>query len=358
MFLLFGLILSVDRFSFLQILPGLLYLLRLFVYFHLFFAAVHAFSSNKEKNLLRKCLIVVVFLMSVFGWIQLFIFPDLNYLTVFGWDRHLYRITSTLLDPNYLGILLVFAIIMVIKSKSDDFQIGKNIIVNELHLLFFFSTTLAFTFSRSSYLALFCVIIILLFQKRFKYIRVSTFKELFDTYLCSYFLASKKLAIIIISTIFCLIFLWLTLPLLRLKSEGTYLLRTKSIENRIDYFNKTLPIFLNHPLFGVGYNNLCAEKIYILGYDEHQGKSHACSGADTSILVLLSTTGISGLILFMYFIKSINKNLNVKYSDESKGIIVALVTHSFFVNSAFYAWIMIFILLYVSTLTESKKFLK
>ena len=41
---------------------------------------------------------------------SVFVYPDLRNLWYLGWDPHYYRVFATLLDPNYVGILLVLTI--------------------------------------------------------------------------------------------------------------------------------------------------------------------------------------------------------------------------------------------------------
>lgn len=329
-YLIFGNILSLDRFSYFQLIPGLLYLFRLYIFFHILFFSLEIFKSFSKKKLLKYCLITETVVLSIFGWIQYIIFPNLNFLSVFGWDRHLNRITSTLLDPNYFGLLIVFGLLLILNTANYAKHFRSLII-------FFLFITLIFTFSRSSYLAfLFGIIFTIINDYRFKKSAVNNI-NIFKT--------------LLLISIFISVFIFIT----KRNSEGENLFRTSSIVNRIDYFKKTNAIFIHYPLFGTGYNNLCIEKTLIFKYHEYNGLSHSCSGSDMSLFLLLTTTGITGLIALFVLIKQIIKDLNLKFDNESKGVILSIFIHSMFVNSMFYTPTIIYFLLYISLCSKNQR---
>jgi O-antigen ligase len=170
---------------------------------------------------------------------------------------------------------------------------------------------LAFTYSRAGYLAFIAgVMAIVYFEKRF-----------------------KKLLLLIPGIILIAFLLPTT------KNHSIELFRSFSALSRIENYEATLKIFSKSPVFGVGYNNMC------LSYQKYIGpqdfSSHACSGSDSSILFVLATTGVLGLIVFIFSILGIAKSLpRNSYLIILATSFTALFVHSIFGNSMFYPWIM------------------
>ena len=179
-----------------------------------------------------------------------------------------------------------------------------------LFLLAFLIVSIAFTYSRASYLSLVAgasVMFILL--KKYKFILA-----------------------IILTTFIIVIFL----P--RPSSSGVQLERLYSVFLRIENYKETIFIWKKYPLFGVGYNNIClARKAMLKDFSYH---SHSCSGADSSILFILATTGVVGLMVIMGLLKEIKKVMTKSYySTVLVSCFVALFVHSMFHNSMFYSWV-------------------
>lgn len=266
---------------------GSLYLLRLWSY-SMIAICISNFSSELKANSQR--LMAVAIASAIFGWLQYLIWPDLTVLKYLGWDDHLLRMVGTFLDPTYLGLILVLGSIIALQKR--------------FYLAFvFLAFSLLFTYSRSSYLALFFVF-------------------LFD------FVKNKKMfRFLLLNSIFLLLFF---LP--KNIGEGTTLTRTASANNKLINYQETYQIFKKSPLFGVGFNNICkAREIYLL---DQKTESHACNGADSSTLFLLATTGVIGLLLFLSFISKLPTNYILVTS------FLAVLLHSSFANSMFYPQVM------------------
>lgn len=283
---------------------GLLYLVRSMAYS---LVAVYVSNNikNKEyyvllgKNNLIDKLIYLSVASALFGWIQYLIWPNLTSLKYLGWDDHLLRMVGTFLDPTFLALIIIFGIILAIKSN-------KEFIIN------FLTISLAFTYSRISFL----ILLLLLIYKR------------------------KFIALIL--------FFVTILFLPKMIGEGTNLLRTASGINKISNYEETIQIFSKSPIYGIGYNNLCfARQLYL---NDNNLKSHSCSGADSSILFILVTTGILGLFIFIKFVT------NVPSNDLIRLTFIALLIHSIFSNSMFYPHVMfwVFSLLGLKTEVDSK----
>lgn len=308
----FSLILSVFIFKTASVIFGALYLLRIYAYAYLFVAAWNVYREKSLKERLMKILIAISAAIGVFGWFQYFFYPDMRPLIEWGWDDHLFRLVSTFLDPAFTSIILVFG--YVLSLTQFIFTKKKEYLV----LIAFFIITLAFTYSRAGYLAL----------------TVGSMAIL---------LAIKKLKIVIaILGLLVLIFL---LP--RPSGEGVKLERVASIYARGTNYVETLQIASRSPLFGVGFNNLCLARQKFLNAGEF--KSHSCSGSDSSLLFILATTGIIGLIIFLGGVYKVFGTLSLDiYGLPILGTVAALGIHGFFSNSYFYPWVMGYLALLVS----------
>ena len=307
---LFTLILSLALFSISNIIMGSLYLVRLVGYYSFF---ILVWNLVDEKIFSRRFIYTLLVLASVaagvFGWLQYLLLPNLVFLKYLSWDDHLYRMAGTFLDPGFLGLVLVFGFnYSIIKYLSDKNQ-------KYLMIAVFLLVSCAFTYSRASFLALFASLIVIGYLKGYL----------------------KQILIISLALVSMLILL----P--RYKSEGTTLLRTNSINARLTDYRKTTEVIKKYPLFGVGYNNLCISKIDIFGGKTY---SHACSGSDSSILTILSTTGVVGFLIFLNVILGARKYIRRDVFGEAFiACTASLFIHSLFVNSLFYSWIMGFMLI-------------
>lgn len=304
-------------------LTPFLYLLRLCAY-----TTFLAFVANlTEGNLLIKkklfnCLILILLLVGTLGWIQYLFFPDLRDLKYIGWDDHYFRMVGSFIDPGYLSLILVFGGILSFAKYLANKKISY------LLLFLFFAVSIAFTYSRAGYLAFFVSLCFLLFKQKLY----------------------KIFAFIALS------FLIMLFILPRPGGEGVRLERLFSVEARLQNYSDSIQIIQKSPLLGVGFNNICIAKDVYLEKDEFF--SNSCWGLDSSILFILATTGVIGLIIFLSFAIQTFKYLDdSKYKNSVRACLLALLVHSFFSNSFFYPWMMGFfaILIPLGVLKTSKK---
>ncbi len=100
---------------------------------------------NFGKNKITQIFLGASFLILILGFIQYIFLPDLTSLYYLGFDDHFYRLTSTLFDPNFTGLLLVFnTLYYLYQTPLKKKHIG---------LAFLFLLGLALTYSRASYLS-------------------------------------------------------------------------------------------------------------------------------------------------------------------------------------------------------------
>jgi len=297
-------IFSFFIFGSLQILYGSLYLIRLAAYFY-FLIYVWNFARQKGNcELLVKSLLLVSIVSAIIGWIQFFAFPDIKPLFIWGWDMHLFRLVGSFLDPTYLGLIIVFGLILSMNRFIDNKD--KKYFFITLFLLI----SLAFTYSRASYLAFFAGLIVIAVYKK-------VFKQLF-------LLAAGLVVMVFI------------LPTAR--NHSIELFRSFSATAKVENYQSTLKIFSKSPVFGIGYDNMCLAYNKFVSFQKIS--SHSCSGSDSSLLFILATTGIVGFIVFVSSVWNIWKSLiHNSYFIILISSFAALFVHSLFSNSIFYPWV-------------------
>lgn len=291
---------------------GLLYVLRWVSYAALYWVA----SSNLIAAGTWVTLLVYSGLgISGIGFIQYLWYPDLRNLYYLGWDPHYQRLFSTLLDPNFSGIILVMtaiALLSAVQKKVSAVHVGGFVVV---------LAALILTYSRSSLLAAGVGFLIFgILTKR---------KALMGGILAA------------------VIALFLVLPH---TGEGRNLLRTVSSYARIGNAGRALTLIQEKPVFGHGYNLLRFVATDHSWIDESLIPSRSGSGLDTSFLFVGATTGIIGMAVYLWLIVRLFRMAipglrgNTKQRLVAAGYIStlsALVVHSIFINSLFYPWVLV-----------------
>lgn len=236
---------------------------------------------------------IIILSSIIFGFIQYFFWPNFTYFSSLDWDPHLYRLVGTFFDPTFTGLIfLLFTI--------------KSFLKKEYLLTTVSYIALSLTYSRSSLLAL-------LICSIFYYLKNKNKKILFYT----------------------ILIIGLTVVILpRLEGEGTKLERTSSIIAKIENYKEGINLFLKKPIIGYGYNNLPHIR------EINNPQSHANAGFDGSLLTILVTTGIIGLLFF-------SKGLHLLFTQsnlEKKIMFLAIFIHSLFANSMLYPWTILFLI--------------
>lgn len=310
---------SLILFHQMEVLYGLLYLLRLGAYYYFLIYVWNFAKQRNNKALLVNSLLIVSAVTAFFGWIQFIWVPSIKPFFAWGWDEHLFRLVGTFLDPTYIGLIIVFGLIISMTAFIETRRKGY------LFLIIYLLSSLAFTYSRASYLAfLVGAIFIGIYNKRIR----------------------------IVAFILILLFgLVLLLP----TSANHVLTFTRSFSAiaRVDNYKNTFLLFSKSPVFGVGYDNLC------LAYQKYIGtqsfSSHACSGSDSSLLFVLATTGVMGFLVFLFSIIKIASFLITGFETRILiSSVAALFVHSIFSNSIFYPWIMGWMIILLSVSLRSK----
>ena len=93
-----------------------LYLIRLTVY--ILFLISLRLTFQKKPMALRMLVTTLGLLYVWFGLIQYAFLPDTRFLFNLGWDDHYYRLMSTLLDPNFAGMIFVLTFAYIYSLKT------------------------------------------------------------------------------------------------------------------------------------------------------------------------------------------------------------------------------------------------
>jgi len=274
-------------------LLGSLYWLRWLFYFGIYLAVANLTSEFKTFKVFLLRLLILSGIAAVFlGFVQYFFYPDFRFGIYSGWDPHLYRIVGTYLDPGFTGMIYLLVLLLI----SDYFYQRAT----WLKLLVY--CALALTYARSAYLSFLAATATVALKKR--------------------------VPRVFVMSLFLVLLTIILLP--RRASVGTRLERKDSAWARIVSWQKAIKIFSHSPLIGVGFNNYrWAQRA--------SWESHAGAGSDSSLFFLLATTGVLGTSVYLYFLWSILKSSTLITFVTT----IALLTHSFFNNSLFYPWIMI-----------------
>jgi hypothetical protein len=300
---------------------GFLYLLRLAGYWNLTLVFWEEARSKGRKELFVNSLTAGGVALAALGWVQYIAFADLRGLKALGWDDHYYRLVSTLLDPAFCGIMIVLTSILLLKNYLRTRK--KSVYL----LIVFLIVSLAFTYSRSSYLAMLAALAAVAMRKE-----------------------SRKAAVGIMALMAVVI---LTLP--RPGGVGVRLERTHSIRLKEENYTQSLVIIGKSPLFGAGYNNLCLVKKELFGAEAVGINS--CSGLDNSFLFVAATTGLVGLAVFLWSLNKVyEESAGGFYGDVFRLSALAVGLHSMFTNTLFYPWVMAWmaVLMGVSRTSKAK----
>ncbi len=291
-------VISFPLFSWEQNLVAFLYLGRLCLYGLFFIYAAY------EKNLRPdRWLVLAIALIVVCSYLQYWWYPDLRNLFYAGWDPHLHRMFGTFLDTAPAGAIYGVGFYYLLLNLDPPYRKLK------LVLLPAFLLAVGLSFSRSLYLA--CVAS--------------------GIYLCFW---KRKPALIGLG-LACFIALVVVLP--KPGGEGVNLERTTSILARFKDDKEAINLWLKRPILGWGYNHLR----YLRPDNQEKttlSVNHAAASFHSSYLIVLVTTGVFGLAVF---VKLIWQWLTLHRSLLVIGILI--VAMSFFDNVILHPFILYFL---------------
>lgn len=310
-----SLFVNAGKYPIIEVLYGSLYLVRFILYCSLY--VVVAYERHMHIDWIYGLFFYGTSL-AIIGFLQFILYPDLGNLSYLGWDPHYHRLFSTLLDPNFTGIILLLTFIL-----------GLHIIQHDTHRRFIMFLeavlfiALLLTYSRSTYLAAFIA------------------------FLCIGCISKKPMQLLL-----PIIFLISVCIIPRSGSETVSLLRTTTSAARIGNWKQSIIYFQESPVFGHGFNMLRSiqEPNWITQISR---TSHAAGGLDNSFLFVAATTGALGFFCFASMIYNLVKSGTILLHRKQTRLwgifflcsIISVCIHSFFVNSVFYPQVLIWILI-------------
>lgn len=316
-----------------EVLAGSLYLFRLAFYIALF-PVTYLLLPQTGLNGLIKWLALSALLIAIGGFMQLIWLPSLETLSeTAGYDPHINRLVGTWLDPNFIGGF--FAVISLLLISMGLYQKSTKIKVYYFGVTAILLAALFLTYSRSAYLAFFGGLLVLGIAKARKLLILILIISAIG--LASSERAQQRVGELVTSVT----------SVLFNTSENP----DPTARLRIQNWEQTLELIGQKPLLGHGYNTLTSVKLSE-GFISSE-ETHSASGSDSSFLTILATTGLLGLITFIWFFMVVLRDSlhSWQHSKEPavRGLglgiftgVIALLIHCNFVNSLFFPQIMIF----------------
>lgn len=347
------------------ILYALLYPARLVFYLLLCNSMIIVFKENKVKfDKISNFIIICFVIVGILGIVQLLLFPNaLDFYNILykyklyypNPDPHIDRMFSTYLDPNYFGACMLlplsFSLTKFIK-KRDEFSFIATIL---------FVICIIYTNSRSAFLGL-LLLSILVCAINFKFskkhiaqdLRILFYLLLIGGYILYALFISTKPNV---------------LSRIRNTVEDTIEVQKndnkpdnekekdhdeepiidRSTSARFKSWDYSLNVFENNCVIGIGYN--------AIGMLKHDASQSTAYGVDSSILLILITTGFIGsLYLIINVLKLLVKLFFEKTEDALTLIsfIVASLIICNFNNLLFYVLWFIPSILIINAYSELK----
>lgn len=317
---LVSLLLQIFLLTSYQTIVATLYAVRFLLYTLGVSFSVQVLDENFKKKV-PYVLFGIATVLALLGFFQYIFYPYLRNLYYAGWDPHLYRVFATFLDPNFMGLFYVCGIILGVyifleslkqKSRWSSTIVG---IATLVHLIALF-----LTYSRGAYIAFVVALSVILWRSGYKKFIVAA---------CG---------ILIVSLI--------VVELVSPHSEGTKLLRTASIKDRVESLQQVTIIISHHPFLGVGFDayRYAQQKEGFL--IDKVDTTHSGAGTDNSFLFVFATTGIAGLVAYLLMTWEILKKSYASQTAIGHTLFasyVALIVGSFFVNALFYPFLLVWV---------------
>ncbi|HPZ08892.1 MAG TPA: O-antigen ligase family protein [Candidatus Eremiobacteraeota bacterium] len=285
-------------------------ILKLIEYFLVFIISLNIMMGKPDRGrTIYFTMIYICLMVCIYGFIIDSIYTDRDTAKSIFVHYNIYG--------SYINLYLPFTIsLLFFKKKLQKKELLMWIFINIILI-----TALVLSLSRGSWVSLLSVILFYLFLKR---------RDKKKFYL--------TIIILLISGIISVI-LMPDFILSRVNSIFKYSTDT-AILHRFDLWKSSFKMFLHHPLIGIGTGNF--DYVYpdyaIVGPAYKLVANHA----NNMYINILTETGLSGFIIFMWYItvlwKEVINSYKKKYSDEFlylfsvgfSGILLALCIHGFF----------------------------
>ncbi len=304
------------------------YIIRIFIY-SLFVWIIFSGGLKIIKENLINIFFYSTLTLAILGLLQLIFIPNLMFLNKYSWDPHYFRTVSTFLDPNFLGAFLVIGLLLLITKQVSVSPLQQKILFIIIYLAF------VTTFSRGAALTLITSLLTL-----------------------SLLLKSLKLfsLTIILTAGFAIAFFAYT----TFVSSPRNIDRTQSASYRIDSWQQGITMFQAYPIHGVGFNSYKYALDQLALVHEGYTNSRGATTNDSSLVYVLATTGSIGMIFYFNFFWQLLSTSLISFKQGSVlaavffSSIVGLTFQSFFSNTLFYPFLLMWILLAAVSLKTSR----
>lgn len=310
-----SLLINVGRESTREWLTGGLYFVRWLEYLALFWMGQDFFRTRTRAWRYLSGITTVGVVLAGLGFAQLKLFPDFTFMVPRGWDPHIGRLLSTWFDPNYLGGLFVLlSAIAICVALARPWRQSRWWWAAAIAMLL--ATLL--TYSRSAYVGLLAALVLI---------------------------GVMRYRVALFIGILAMVAVVLYVPRVQERVIGIRSVDTTAQLRLVSYRN-ALRVIDDHPYFGVGYN---LYKYVQVEYNfVEKTEEHSASGSDSSLLTTWVTTGTIGLIIYLWLLAAMLRELWKTWHDRSLppewqafgfgafAGVVGLITHSQFVNGLHY----------------------
>lgn len=259
--------------------------------------------------------------VALLGFVQYIYYPTLRNMYYLGWDEHYYRLFSTFLDPNFVGLFIALGFILGLYIVLTTIDRRRKFLVFMCQLILFIALLL--TYSRSSFIGFATGIIV--------YLIIYRKVAMFFVFLTVFFVSASLLP-----------------------TRGRDILkitREESALARLGSWQHSINLFWEKPVLGHGFNTLRFIQLKRGYVSDEPFISRSASGVDNSILFVSIATGSIGAGVYIFILyKQLLIGISLLNSIKNKALgaayvatLGALVSHSMFVNSLFYPWIILWI---------------
>jgi hypothetical protein len=312
-----------------EFITSIMYLARWLLFASIYFA-IKDMKLNFKKKILIKLLVLIGVIILVVGLIQFFFYPDLISLYKFGWDKHIHRMFSIFLDPNFAGAFFVLYLLFI------GSLIFKNLNRKKVRIVFFYSIIASIT----------------LIAIYMTYSRSALLMLLVSSTIFFFLIRMKRLILIMIAV--TAFYVYIVFP--NFYIENTNLFRVNSSMERIKSAAIGMQIIEKNMVFGVGFNayRYALEK-YNFRSEKTLYPSHADAGTDNSFLFVMATSGVVGLIAYLSIFFLLFKKV-YRQAKEGKNMLavavfssgIGLIINAQFINSLFFWPIMLWMWIMLS----------
>lgn len=314
-----SLLLSYQSYTAFENLFATLYFFRLI--FYAVFGLYMYYDLKKHFSILTLANIFFGFslLVLIVSYLQFFFYSNIGNIAYLGWDPHVNRMVGMYLDPPIA--ISVYSALLFLSYRFYRITHAKRFVFISM----FFCIAILLTYSRGGFIAFGISLFYFLFQLK-KY---------------------KVVLSVLIAFILFVVFFSTNL-------ESTNFFRTTSISARAKDYVLGLRIVHDRRLLGIGYNHIRAEKsefetsISVVPFNS----SHSGGSFHSSMLIVLVTTGVIGLVLFC--IALIKTFFQYSYM---RTILLFLFVFSFFDNIILHPIILI-VLPFVLFVAQGKEKIK